>query len=64
MVCSGFFDSVGLYSEVTIEQRRRALSWVSRFGMEDLVTPPPSPTGPPPESATAARAAGMQDFFH
>ena len=37
---------------------------MSRFGMEDLVTPPPSSTGPPPESATAARAAGMQDFFH
>ena len=32
--------------------------------MEDLVTPPPSSTGPVPESANAARAAGMQDFFH
>ena len=49
---------------MTIDQRRRALSWVERFGMEDLVTPPPSSTGPVPESANAARAAGMQDFFH
>jgi len=49
---------------VSIDQRRRALSWVARFGMEDLVTPPPSSTGPVPESASAARAAGMQDRDH
>ena len=50
VVCSGFFDSVGLYSEVTIEQRRRALSWVSRVGMEGPnpnPNPNPNPTPNP-----------------
>ena len=64
VVCSGFHDSMGLYSEVSLDQRATALGWVERFGMEDLVSPPPSPTQPVPASATAAAKAGMQNFFH
>mgnify|MGYP002630937487 CR=1 FL=1 len=40
VVCSGFFDSIGLYKKVSIEQERVARQWVHRFALTDLVTPP------------------------
>lgn len=73
VVCSGFFDSMGLYSEVSFEQEQRARDWVDRFELHDLITPPPkapsSRGGAPPSAhgyrtAAAAEKAGMQNFFH
>lgn len=76
VVCSGFFDSMGLYNEVSLEQERLAKAWIERFDLHDIITPPP----PPPPQAGAqgsgaragAREAGvaahakkeMQNFFH
>jgi len=40
VVCSGFFDSVGLYQQPTQAQADEASRWVRRFGLEDLVVPP------------------------
>merc|ERR1712060_550864 len=37
VVCSGFFDSVGLYEEVGSSQREVAQRWVDTFGLSDLV---------------------------
>jgi molybdate transport system ATP-binding protein len=39
VVCSGFFDSIGLYDKVTLEQEKAARAWVSRFGLDDIVEP-------------------------
>ena len=36
VVCSGFFDSVGLYRRCAPEQHRVAGEWIGRLGMEDL----------------------------
>ena len=36
VVCSGFFDSVGLYRHCSVEQRRIAREWIIRTGMETL----------------------------
>ena len=63
VVCSGLFDSVGLYKTITKAQERAARQVVARFGLEDLVPPPP------PRTAAAAAAAGAgggggRDFFH
>jgi molybdate transport system ATP-binding protein len=32
--CSGFFDSVGLFSKCSAQQRQAALSWMRRLGIE------------------------------
>ena len=40
MVCSGFFDSVGLYEKVSLEQEAMVHQWVERLGVEDMVAPP------------------------
>ena len=40
VVCSGFFDSVGLYRRCTPEQRRIAGQWIELLGLTDL-TPLP-----------------------
>jgi molybdate transport system ATP-binding protein len=36
MVCSGFFDSVGLYRRPSAEQRATALRWMARLGTAHL----------------------------
>lgn len=36
VVCSGYFDSLGLYRLCSGEQRRTARRWVSALGLEDL----------------------------
>ncbi|MDA8137263.1 MAG: ATP-binding cassette domain-containing protein [Desulfobacteraceae bacterium] len=36
VVCSGFFDSVGLYRHCSPDQRRRAEQWVQTLGLADL----------------------------
>lgn len=36
VICSGFFDSVGLYRQCTREQRRTAWQWVDHLGLRDL----------------------------
>lgn len=36
VICSGFFDSVGLYRRCTPEQRRTAWQWVDHLGLRDL----------------------------
>ena len=62
VVCSGLFDSVGLYRSVTVEQDARCREWVCRLGLEDLVTPPP-----PGRSRAGAKLAvqpSRQNFFH
>ena len=74
VVCSGFFDSMGLYNEVSIEQKAKAIDWIDRFDLHDLVTPPP----PSPKEGAAGNSAkqfpgytsasmakaGQQNFFH
>ena len=40
VVCSGFFDSIGLYQKPDAAQEKVAREWVLRFGLTDLVTPP------------------------
>lgn len=52
VVCSGFFDSVGLYSEVTPGQEAAAREWVDFFGIRDLVSFPARAKG------AAARSRG------
>ena len=39
VVCSGFFDSIGLYDKITLEQEKTARMWVSRFGLDDIIVP-------------------------
>lgn len=36
VICSGFFDSVGLYRRCTPEQRRSAWQWVDHLDLRDL----------------------------
>ena len=40
VVCSGFFDSVGLYRRCTPEQRRIAGQWIELLGLTDLAPLP------------------------
>jgi molybdate transport system ATP-binding protein len=58
VVCSGFFDSVGMYKELGVAQRRLAVEWIGRFGLEDLVVPPPARQAPPISSRLAAHSPG------
>ena len=65
VVCSGFHDTMGLYSEVTADEQQRALEWIDRFDLHDLVTPPPRNAAQGSyTSAAAVERAGMQNFFH
>eukprot|EP01051_Picozoa_sp_SAG22_P013242 SAG22_NODE_1460_length_4373_cov_4.000702_2_plen_509_part_00 len=41
VVCSGFFDSIGLYEAPGLAQEKLACEWVQKFGLSDLVSPPP-----------------------
>ncbi|MDR2139524.1 MAG: ATP-binding cassette domain-containing protein [Tannerella sp.] len=36
MVCSGFFDSAGLYRKCSVAQMRHAVDWMRLFGIESL----------------------------
>lgn len=36
VVCSGFFDSVGVYQKVTPAQAQRAATWMQALGIEAL----------------------------
>jgi molybdate transport system ATP-binding protein len=40
VICSGFFDSVGLYRRCDEAQRRTARQWVDRLGLADLAGRP------------------------
>ena len=40
VICSGFFDSIGLYDRPSRTQEQIAREWVNRFGLTDLVKPP------------------------
>jgi len=62
IVCSGFFDSVGLYQEVSKAQENIAREWVEQFGLTDLVTPPPRMIAD--KSMSAARAAEAATDAH
>lgn len=42
VVCSGFFDSIGLYQEVGASLEAQARRWVERLGLQDLVAVPES----------------------
>ena len=68
VVCSGFFDTMGLYDAVTIEQERYARDWIDKLGLYDLVTPPPqrkssSQPSSLPLGVPSAKYDG-QNFFH
>ena len=63
VVCSGLFDSVGLYKTVTKAQERAARQVVARFGLDDLVPPPPQRTAAA-AAAAGAGGGGGRDFFH
>ena len=62
VVCSGFFDSVGLYEAPSVSQVKVAREWVEQFGLADLVTPPPSNAAV--QSPAAARAAEAATDAH
>ena len=36
VVCSGFTDSIGLYSTIGVREQQIAKDWVGRFGLDDL----------------------------
>jgi len=55
VVCSGFFDSMGLYEAVNLNQEDTAREWVQRLGICDLVTAPARGAKPNPP--------GLQNFF-
>jgi len=40
IVCSGYFDSIGLHRRCTDEQRTRAHRWLKRMGLEDAAHSP------------------------
>jgi molybdate transport system ATP-binding protein len=40
VICSGFFDSVGLYRRCTPDQRRTARQWVQSLAMEEIAGQP------------------------
>ncbi|CAK0838853.1 unnamed protein product, partial [Prorocentrum cordatum] len=66
VVCSGFFDSVGLYSEVTSGQEAAAREWVDFFGIRDLVSAPARAGGAAARGrgrAGAAAGPGCPSFF-
>ena len=68
VVCSGFFDSVGLYEPVGLEHARVARVEVARLGLRDLVAAPapPAPSGGAAAgrdgAARARRARGGASF--
>jgi molybdate transport system ATP-binding protein len=65
VVCSGFFDSVGLYSEVSLPQEKLAKEWIERLELHDLITPPArAPGGAAGGATTAQRQQQQQEFFH
>ena len=40
VVCSGWFDSIGLYKKCNSRQRKIALLWLKRFGLSDCAKKP------------------------
>ena len=65
VVCSGFFDSIGLYSHtpVTLEHELIALGWIERLGLGDLVQKPvPKKLGN--TRSRDNKNALSQNFFH
>ena len=58
VVCSGFFDSIGVYKELSVAQRQLALQWIARFGLTDLVAPPPIRKAPIVSGRLAAQSPG------
>jgi len=40
IVCSGWFDSIGLYRNATVDQREIALAWLQRFGLAEHAATP------------------------
>jgi len=40
VVCSGFYDSMGLYRPCSKDQRNTAMEWITTLGIEDLVDYP------------------------
>ncbi|CAE7638792.1 modF [Symbiodinium sp. KB8] len=40
VVCSGLFDSIGLYVEPTSVQRTAVLEWIDKLGLQELVISP------------------------
>ncbi len=40
VVCSGFFDSIGLYKKCNLRQRKIALSWLRRFNLHNRAEAP------------------------
>ena len=65
VVCSGFFDTMGLYNHVSIAQAERAREWIDRLDLHDLVTPPaPAAKDTFPGYNTGAAKAAQQNFFH
>jgi molybdate transport system ATP-binding protein len=63
VVCSGFFDSMGLYQEVSLAEENLARDWIDRFDLHDLVTPPPR-KGSSAQPTRQKKDATGQDFFH
>ena len=65
VVCSGFFDSIGLRGHTTSRQQEAiARDCVQRLGLQDLVTPPAATRGRPDAAVAAARPLQQQNFFH
>ena len=69
VVCSGFFDTMGLYQEVSIDQVAKARDWIDRLDLRDLVTPPPRDATRKglhsfPGYTSGTAKTGQQNFFH
>jgi len=58
VVCSGFFDSVGLYEKPSLKQEQVAWEWIVKFGLEDLIAFPGGTT-----SKSSTSASPSQKFF-
>lgn len=64
VVCSGFFDSVGLYKPTSPAQVVAAHAWINRLGLCDLVTQPPPPPKHGPQRRVMMPPGKDQNFFH
>eukprot|EP00928_Gymnodinium_smaydae_P076139 TRINITY_DN59126_c0_g1_i1.p1 TRINITY_DN59126_c0_g1~~TRINITY_DN59126_c0_g1_i1.p1 ORF type:complete len:633 (+),score=65.85 TRINITY_DN59126_c0_g1_i1:75-1973(+) len=57
VICSGFFDSVGLYNSIGSDQEQIARRWIDFFDIDDLVSIPQ------PNEKRSARKRRYKDFY-
>jgi len=62
VVCSGFFDSIGLYEDVGASHRDQAIAWIKRFNLQDLVPIPSNKAGSKKNKEDETRDFGQLSF--